>query len=338
MPNQPLHPEAKPIDGDVIILCEGDAVGYESQLLKMWADKNTRSGRFVRVLACGTSDGIYGMADAVGRTIPVIAVEDRDFRTADEATADCEKKRKNRENRSVAMRGWLSWNRAEIENYFVDDAVLPDVFAKVFECTPDAVRDAIRSALSNLVVSQALEYALYRARRSWVSKDANRELRVETFEWSENGQKPLEAAAVRKKLESRLKSWKKTLSAASGDGEHVDNHPLLNDFDEKYCTWSGMTYESDDWRCKWACKEVLKHVRMTLASAKGGWWSHEKAPAAGVPWEKLGDGRARDAHDRTIERKAQPYLVAAVSSRITRDATFDMRLQLDRLANLIAAI
>ena len=162
MANQPLYPNAKPVEGDVLILCEGDVLGYESALLKLWADASDLNGRFVKVMACGTATALYGMADAVGRTVPVIVIEDRDFRTHTEAKKDCDKHFKNREGRNVAMRGWFAWQRAEIENYFTDDTVLPPVFADLFSCDEDDVRDAVRSALSLLFVSQALEYALYR--------------------------------------------------------------------------------------------------------------------------------------------------------------------------------
>ena len=156
MPNAPLYPNARPLDCDVLILCEGDVVGYESELLKAWADANVASlnGRFVKVMACGTSEALFGFADAIGRTIPIIVVEDRDFRTPDESRKECDKKLKNREGRNVAMRGWFSWQRAEIENYFTDDVVLAPVFSEAFKCSQEEVRVAVGSAISVLAVTQ----------------------------------------------------------------------------------------------------------------------------------------------------------------------------------------
>lgn len=335
MPNQPLYPKAKPIDGNVLILCEGDVVGYESNLLKAWADAKDLNGRFIKVMACGTSEALFGVADAIGRTVPIIVVEDRDFRTLDEARKECDKKLKNREGRSVAMRGWLPWQRAEIENYFTDDPVLPSVFADAFKCSPDAVRDAVRSALGLLSVSQALEYALYRARKSWLSTDANRALRVEALQWGAASQTALEAKVVRAKLEKRLMKWQKSLHDGTTWEDPMAGQQLLADFDAKCREWANLTYEDDAWRMDWACKEVVKRVRMTLAQAKAGWWSLAATPDAPVVWPSLKDDKARDEHDRFIERTVQPMLVQAIAERLQTDPNFALRSELDNLASII---
>lgn len=335
MPNEPLYPTAKPIDGDVLILCEGDAVGYESKLLKAWADGTDLNGRFVKVLACGTSTAFYGMADAIGRTVPIIIVQDRDFRTIEEARKECDKQLKNREGRSIAMRGWFAWQRAEIENYFTDDTVLPPVFADAYQCSNETVRDAVRSALGLLSVSQALEYALYRARLSWLSTDANRALRVESLQWSAAGQAALTAQDVRAKLEKRLMKWQQSLHDGTTWEDPMAGQQLLSDFDAKCSEWANLTYEDAAWRSDWACKEVLKRVRMTLAQAKAGWWSVAATPDAPVAWATFKDDRARDEHDRFIERAVQPMLVKTVVERVMTDPNFDLRHELDDLAAII---
>jgi hypothetical protein len=338
VPNQPLYPNAKPVDGDVLILCEGDAVGYESKLLKAWADGTDLTGRFVKVFACGTSTAFYGVADAIGRTVPIIIVEDRDFRTIEEARTECNKQMKNREGRSIAMHGWVAWRRAEIENYFTDDALLPSVFAEVFDCTPDAVRDAVRSALGLLSVSQALEYALYRARKSWLSTDANRALRVESLKWSAAGQTALPAEEVKAKLEKRLIKWQQSLHDGTTWEDPMAGQQLLADFEAKCSEWAKLTYEDVAWRRDWACKEVVKRVRMTLTQTKPGWWSVAGISDAPVVWTTFKDDKERDEHDRFIERTVQPMLVTAVVERLKTDAGFDLRMELDDLAAIIRKV
>lgn len=335
MPNQPLYPGARAFDGDVLILCEGDAVGYETQLLKLWADETDLGGKFVKVLACGTGSALYGVADAVGRTIPVIVLEDRDFRTVEEAKKECSKNLKNRESRNVAMRGWFAWTRAEIENYFVDDEVLPGTFSAAFECGPDKVRDALVSAISTLFVSQALEYARYRLRKRWSSTDSNVAFRISPLKWEEDRQVSLTATEVRDKLEQKLQEWQRCLHDGDSWEDPMSGTQLLDDFESKCQEWSMLGYESDVWRRDWACKEVLKHVRMKLASAKGGWWSHPSAPNAGVPWAKLNGDKDRDAHDRIIERQVQRSLVEAVAHRVKLDTSLELRADLEALADTI---
>ncbi|MEX2140383.1 MAG: hypothetical protein WD894_14055 [Pirellulales bacterium] len=338
MPNAPLYPEAKPFDGDVLILCEGDAVSYESQLLKAWADTTNLNGRFVKAMSCGTTTALLGMADAVGRTIPIIVVEDRDFRTLEEARKECDKNLKNREDRNVAMRGWVSWQRAEIENYFTDDSVLPPVFGDVFECDEDDVRAAVRSALSELTVAQALEYALYRARKSWLSTDANRALRVQSVQWNARGRTRLSAEEVRNKLTGRLDKWQKSLHDGSTWEDPMAGQQLLADFDTKCNDWSNLAYEESTWRRDWGCKEVIKHVRMTLAQSKPGWWSTAEHPEQSVKWGSMKDDKTRDAHDRFLERTIQPKLVKAVTAQLSISTPFDLRAELDNLAAIIRTV
>lgn len=335
MPNIPLFPNAKPFDGDVLILCEGDAVGYEAELLKAWADATDLDGRFVKVMSCGTAEALYGVADGIGRTIPIIVIEDRDFRTVDEARKECQKYLNNREGRGIAMRGWFAWQRAEIENYFTDDSLICSVFADVFKCETESVRDAVRSALDLLAVSQALEYALYRARKSWTSTDPNRALRVESMLWNDSGRTSLPVMQVRDKLKSRLEKWQKSLHDGTTWEDPMAGEQLLADFDKKCIDWKGLSYEEIMWRRDWGCKEVVKHVRMTLSQAKPGWWSLRGSPDSPVDWKSMKDDKARDCHDRHLERIIQPTLVKAVLLKLASDLPFDLRTELDNLANII---
>jgi hypothetical protein len=338
VPNAPLYPNAKPVDGDVLILCEGDAIGYETELLKLWADSTDLSGRFVKVMACGTSEALYGVADAVGRTVPIIVIEDRDFRTIEEARKDCEKKFKNREGRNVAMRGWFAWRRAEIENYFTDDDILPPVFADAFSTHEDEVRLAIRESLAHLCTSQALEYALYRVRKNWLSTDANRSLRVECVRRTADGEVALVAAEVRQKLKGRLEKWQKSLHDGNTWEDPMAGEQLLFDFDAKCNAWAALNYHEPVWRQDWACKEVVKYVRMKMAGSKAGWWSLPSSPQVPVDWTSMQDAKTRDAHDRVLERTLQPKLVKALATRLANNDPFDLREELDSLANIVRHI
>lgn len=335
MPNRPLYPNAKPVDGDALILCEGDAVGYETELLKQWADSADLGGRFVKVIACGTAEALYGVADAFGRTIPIIVIEDRDFRTVEGARKECDKKLRNREARNVAMLGWFAWGRAEIENYFTDDAIPPPVFADAFECTQDRVREAVRSAIAHLPTSQALEYALFQARKSWLSTDANRALRVACVQWGSSGQTALSAVVVRENLKKRLEKWQQSLHDGKTWEDPMAGGQLLADFDAKCRDWNALTYEDDAWRFDWAGKEIIKHVRMSLAETKSGWWSLSSAKNRPVDWKAMPDDKSRDAHDRTLERILQPKLIEAIMRRLNITPRTDLSMDLEHLANLV---
>jgi hypothetical protein len=289
-------------------------------------------------MACGTADALFGMADAVGRSMPIIVIEDRDFRTPEEAKKECEKKFKNREGRNVAMHGWFAWQRAEIENYFTNDAVLPPIFSSAFDCSEDSVRDAVRSALELLFVAQALEYALYRARKSWTSTDANRALRTETLQWDADGIRAHSAEFVRDKLKERLEKWQNSLHDGTTWEDPMAGQQLLADFDRKCAEWVGLTYDSPVWRRDWACKEVIKHVRMKLTKLKGGWWSLAGTNKAPVSWESMKNDRVRDEHDRFIERTVQPEMVQEVWHQVDSEVKFDLREELDRLAGIIRGV
>jgi hypothetical protein len=145
----------------------------------------------------------------------------------------------------------------------------------------------------------------------------------------------LTAEEVRAKLEKRLKKWQQSLhDGASWDGP-MAGEQLLADFDAKCGAWANLIYESKVWRSDWACKEVVKCVRMKLAQAQAGWWSVDAAQKSPVLWTSFKDDKARDEHDRFIERTVQPMLVKAVVERLKTDKDFDLRSELDVLANAI---
>ena len=128
-------------------MCEGDLSGYEAAILGRWLRERTPTDKTVDVRPCGTSEALFGMADAIGRAVRVIVIEDRDFRSPDRAKAECDSTCTEREERNLAMRGWLCWSWNEIENYFLDDEVLLPAMKEIFEC---ADADTIEFRKSNV--------------------------------------------------------------------------------------------------------------------------------------------------------------------------------------------
>jgi hypothetical protein len=126
---------AYPRPGQVALLCEGDVIGYEATLFQKWTGAELGNDPLVDIWCCGTSSSMLGISDAIGRSRPIFAIEDRDFRTMDEVRDDCARYRKDRENRAVKIISWSAWNRSEIENYLLEPGVLLPVFRTAFGCS-----------------------------------------------------------------------------------------------------------------------------------------------------------------------------------------------------------
>ena len=159
-----------PRTGDVAVLCEGDVAGFEVDLIEKWiADRVPHI--MVDVWACGTQDSIFGVADAIGRSLPLVVVEDRDYRTTEQANRDCERKRKDRLKRTVAISEWRAWQRNEIENYLIEPEVVVPVLTRYFQIDdPAVVRVRLSSVVDCLRVDQAAQFALHQFQYSIPSK------------------------------------------------------------------------------------------------------------------------------------------------------------------------
>jgi len=134
---------AYPRPGQVALLCEGDLIGYEATLFQKWTGVEFGNEPLVDIWSCGTSTSIFGVSDAIGRSRPIFAIEDRDFRSVEEAREDCKRNRKNREDREIRVIEWSAWNRCEIENYLLEPDVLFPIFSAVFGCSGDDVINAL---------------------------------------------------------------------------------------------------------------------------------------------------------------------------------------------------
>ncbi len=133
---------AYPRAGQIALLCEGDLVGYEATLFQKWTDQELGTAPLVDIWPCGTATSMHGISDAIGRVRPVLAIEDRDFRSANESRDDCARKKKDREGRDIRVIAWSTWNRCEIENYLLEPDVLLPVFRDAFGCDDRDIIDA----------------------------------------------------------------------------------------------------------------------------------------------------------------------------------------------------
>ena len=123
------------------------------------------------------------------------------------------------------------------------------------------------------------------------------------------------------KLE-RAAQWHQDLGDADRWSSPADVATVLKCFDDKCDMWSSLDANDDEWSMNWACKEVLKHVRMNLASRSSGWWSVPSIPGLPVDWANMNRAQS-DAHDRFIERELQPKLIHRVASRLADPAIDD---------------
>jgi hypothetical protein len=167
----PHYRSSYPRSGDVALLCEGDVIGYEVSLLRRWFDERLGTNPLVDLWPCGTGTAIFGMSDAIGRSCPVVVIEDRDYRSPEEAAGQTACKRKRRAERGLTIAGWQTWRRNEIENYLLEPEVVAPCLAAVFGCSTDDVQETLAGLLPSLAVHQTFQHVFYRARQIWDRTD-----------------------------------------------------------------------------------------------------------------------------------------------------------------------
>jgi len=205
MPNAPLFPENYPGPGRFAILCEGDVTGYEAAILGRWLRERVPTVETVDVRPCGTGEALFGMADAIGRIVRLIVVEDRDFRSAERAKKECAVKCAEREERNLAMCGWIAWSRNEIENYFLDDEVLFPAMREAFECSDEDTKAARDEAINVLRVFQVVKAAASDADGAWAELEKARRPGGGKPKWTAAGLEAPQPSAVRTNLEGHIK-------------------------------------------------------------------------------------------------------------------------------------
>lgn len=346
MPNAPLYPQNYSGPGSFAILCEGDLPGYEAAILGRWLRERTPTTETVDVRPCGTGEALFGMADAIGRSVRVIVIEDRDFRSAERAKAECAAKCAEREERNLAMRGWVAWSRNEIENYFLDDEVLFPAMREAFECTDDDTKTARDETIKALRVFQVVQAAVSEADAGWAKLEAARRVGGGRPKWSGTGLDVPVATTVRTHLETHLKAWQDKVYKDAAFKEPLLGKTLLDAFDARLRDWSVDPLPADVWKRDWAGKEVLKLVRQQLASRFRAPIASKQARIDRVDWFNVGNEASaagstsnaeqrkqrQDALDRDIERAIQPVLVQHLWAHLSADATADMNKDFAEIA------
>lgn len=298
-----------PRQGRIAVLCEGDLAGFEADLLEKW----TADTQYVDVWPCGTKTAIYGVSDAIGRAVPMVVIEDRDFRNTDAARKDCKRKAEDRRKREVKVVEWLPWQRHEIENYLIEPDVLVPVLEKVFGSSEATIDSRLGSVLENMHVEQAAlatraDFAAMlpdkyegkfgvglppAARPSWDSEQARL-----TFPDTE-----LVECELKKALDEAAYQ-------STDEGKKVNVQQCMDTFERYRADWRDMKAEAETWRVQWAGKEVLTNIVKWLAG-EFGWPSGPGENRKPVEWDKLNRAGA-GAQERLIMQYLQPQLVTSL--------------------------
>lgn len=302
----PSYSTAYPRAGDAAILCEGDLVGYEASILQKWADRNLGTDPLVDIWPCGTASSIFGISDAIGRSRPILVVEDRDFRSEIEAERDCKNNRRDREGRDIRIVGWRTWKRNEIENYLLQPEVVLDTMADVFQCRQDDVHTALQGIIQAQSVSQAVSYALYRIRRAWIKTEPSGQIQSMKLKWNDSEGRPIlpdNRDAVREILRKDLDSWlDSNQKEINGSKEN-----FLLEFDQKCDEWNDISFQDETWLLEWSGKDLLQWLRVWM-TAHHGWKNGASTALQKRNWESL-KRKEFDAQDREIENILRPFLV-----------------------------
>lgn len=299
-----------PRQGDIALLCEGDVVGYETDMLEKWSAKKCRDV-IVDVWPCGTKSSIFGVSDAIGRSRHVGVVEDRDFRTQSEANRECERLKKDRTVRGVRVLFWRTWRRNEIENYLLEPGVVAPVLSAVFKQDEDAILERLDSVITSQYVDQAAQHAIWRFRSGLPSPDRfipglpraevrpkwNQKERAFDVPSREDVEEGLEQA-----LRDRFKAFERKVR-----DEFVGE--VLSTFSEKVAEWSNMSADDQIWRLDWAGKEILTALCRCL-TGEFGWPMGDSTEGQGIPWDDLTASGHDEERDREIAYVLQPRFVS----------------------------
>ncbi len=295
---------AYPRAGQIALLCEGDLVGYEATLFQKWTDQELGTAPLVDIWPCGTATSMHGISDAIGRVRPVLAIEDRDFRSANESRDDCARKKKDREGRDIRVIAWSTWNRCEIENYLLEPDVLLPVFRDAFGCDDRDIIDAADEILPSLVLFQASQYAMYQARSQWLSADPAAVLLfgpTSRPRWDDSAHTIVspDENAFRSGLEEKSKAWTEQMQ--------VIECKAVADFESKFDLWKNCRWQDGFWRTDWAGKEILHWLRIAMTSRFGWPVDADLDKRQTLSWEL--NRNKREAQDRPIESALRPRMI-----------------------------
>jgi len=301
-----------PRSGDLALLCEGDLAGYDTSLLRKWIDRTLGGALLVDIWPCGTGEALFGVSDAIGRSRPILVIEDLDFRDAARAEKECRFNKKDRRRRDVKLVDWRCWHRNEIENYFLDEPVLLPVMCEWFPSSEDEVRGTLAEVISALGVFQAAEYALYHVRKEWGKSDPTSVLRAELnhrpqFSDADRRLVAAEHDTVWESLQRNIAKWQERLLDGGEAKEPFLGGRLLDRFHQKCDAWTSQAYDDPAWRIEWSGKEVLQGLRMVL-TARHGWPDADTGERQPLAWEGLSRTKLGE-QDRLLEKEMQNDLV-----------------------------
>lgn len=318
-----------PRSGGVALLCEGDIVGYEVDLLEKWTAAQDPE-LLLDVWPCGTKTAIFGMADAIGRAIPMLVLEDRDYRDPVQAQAECAANLDDRRKRAIRIVAWRTWRRHEIENYLLEPEVVVPVLAAAFRVSEDVVRERLTRVVASLGLDQAAQWTLDRLRTllpDRISSVAGLPRATARPRWDSAAHQfvapPAETVerALGTVIEGSLTSFKSAANA-------IVSTQVIEEFKRKRTDWVSVTVNDDAWKTDWAGKDVL----MTLAR----WLAGEFGWAGGNPVDWIGMARPQaDTLDREIATALQPTFVAAFLQLLDGGSVPEIREEWNSLVSAI---
>ena len=312
---------AYPRFGHVALLCEGDVVGYEVSILRRWLDKNLGTKLLVDLWPCGTSASIFGVSDAIGRSRPIVVIEDRDYRSIDEARTKAAEMQNRRSERGLAILKWQTWRRNEIENYLVDPEIAASCLAPAFGCSAADVKGLLAGLLPALAVHQAFQRAFYRTRQAWNKTDPSpfllNNLALAPV-WTDSTMQAVSPSfdEALQSFEKNLATWQSRYDAPSGVEQ------ILAEVKSSYEQWRNPTLADRFWLEDWAGKDVLQWLRISLTS-HFGWRDRITGSRRKVTWAGLNRAR-RDEQDRPIEAEQKPFLVRAFLEHLSALSSGDL--------------
>lgn len=328
------YQSAYPRSGHVALLCEGDVVGYEVSILRRWLDKNLGTKPLVDLWPCGTGAAIFGVSDAIGRARPIVVIEDRDYRSIDEARGETATKQQRRAERGLAILKWQTWRRNEIENYLIEPEIVAPCLASAFGCSIDDVRDLLAGLLPSLAVHQAFQRAFYRVRQTWNTSDPAPTLPnslVLAPVWNDTTLQAVSPSfdAALERFEQNLTTWRSRLGAPEGANQ------VLAEIKASYEQWRNPTLADRFWLDDWSGKDVLQWLRISL-TAHFGWRDRATGNRIKLSWAGLNRTR-RDAQDRPIEAEQKPFLVHAFLDHISALTSGDLHDEWRKILDVFIA-
>jgi hypothetical protein len=315
-----------PGPGDVALLCEGDLAGYESAVLRRWREAAGLSA-LLDVHPCGTRTALSGMADAIGRAVPVVVIEDRDFRSDSQVTRDCEITSKDRRARGVKLGGWMAWTRCEIENYFLDDDVILPVFSATFRCSSRDVLDARQEAVDAYRLFNAVKQAQAACVAEWKEiEQLQYHFAAPRPIWDDGSLEPRDHAEVQRRIDDAIKQSQRR---ATPDREPFSCTVFSAAFRDACDALSAKEVHQSAWLTAWCGKEILQATRKLLAARFAPPETIGNPSRERIRWSSSKELKAtHDALDRELERSIQPRLIAQLFEVLPSNPSYTLHQDL----------